>query len=363
MGLDRENKTKIAAVIVGAVFMTAGFIYYAKSADKRESSIISPDDSGEFTQTVRLEETSPGEAGEEISFPIDINKATAEELEEVDGIGSVISGMIIEYRASNGGIGDIGELTVIDGIGDDTIDKLGRYFFVDTEDYTKFTEPATTTAAKKTTAKQTTTAAAATTTTTTTTTSAKAQTEREVVFPIDINKVTYDELIMIPGIGDVTANRILAFREHSGRISNMEQLLEIDGIGEATCQELYYYLYVNGADYSELTTTTVTEAETAHKTKRTSVSQATTTAGTTRSVTTTTQTAEPPKRKKVNINTATASEIADALLIEPDMAQMIVDFRDKIGGYVNMLEILNLEFYDKRFSDEFYNSIVDYIEI
>lgn len=91
-----------------------------------------------------------------------------------------------------------------------------------------------------------------TATTTTITTQAPAE------FPIDINLVTYEELLQIKGVGDVTARAIIDFRESHGVITNMDMLIEISGIGESRLNLLKEYLYVSESD---CVTTTTTQAE------------------------------------------------------------------------------------------------------
>jgi competence ComEA-like helix-hairpin-helix protein len=71
--------------------------------------------------------------------------------------------------------------------------------------------------------------------------------EPEIVveFPLDLNIATYDELILIPRVGDVTAQRILQYRDHlGGYYDTLEQLMEIKGIGESTFDAIAPYLYV-----------------------------------------------------------------------------------------------------------------------
>jgi competence protein ComEA len=65
-----------------------------------------------------------------------------------------------------------------------------------------------------------------------------------VEFPLNLNTATYEELILIPRVGDVTAQRILQYRDHLGGYSTLEQLMEIKGIGEATFDTIAPYLYV-----------------------------------------------------------------------------------------------------------------------
>jgi DNA uptake protein ComE-like DNA-binding protein len=116
------------------------------------------------------------------------------------------------------------------------------------------------------------------------------------------------------------------------------------------------YLYVDKADYSAVTTTTAKTATTAATSKT-----AKSTSGS--SHTTTVQSTTQKQKRRVNINKADAAEIADALLIDDEAAEMIVWLREKIHGYSNILEVLYLEDFDKRYDTEFYNSIKDYIYI
>jgi competence protein ComEA len=62
--------------------------------------------------------------------------------------------------------------------------------------------------------------------------------------PLDINRATESDLILVTGIGEVTAKKILAMRSKLGRYKNIEQLTEIKGIKEKKLAKLRKYLYV-----------------------------------------------------------------------------------------------------------------------
>jgi competence protein ComEA len=62
--------------------------------------------------------------------------------------------------------------------------------------------------------------------------------------PLDINQVTEDELLLITGIGQATAEKILDLRSKLGRFRNIEQLMEIKGIKEKKLAKIRKYLYV-----------------------------------------------------------------------------------------------------------------------
>lgn len=156
-----------------------------------------------------------------------------------------------------------------------------------------------------------------------------AQEVTVVHFPVEINEVTLDELLAIKGIGDSLANKILGFRDSIGTIYNMDQLLQIDGIGQSTLALLKKHLYVSDKNYSALPSNTVVE----------------TTSPTTGTLANETKElgTEQRERRKVNINTATAEEIADCLLIDIQLADKIIELRETIDYFSNCLELLYVE--------------------
>ncbi|RKY85148.1 hypothetical protein DRQ09_07670 [candidate division KSB1 bacterium] len=60
----------------------------------------------------------------------------------------------------------------------------------------------------------------------------------------DINLITRDELESIPGIGPVLAKRIIDYRNKTGKISNLEELVNIKGIGKKKLVKIQKFLYV-----------------------------------------------------------------------------------------------------------------------
>ena len=55
---------------------------------------------------------------------VHLSSATAEQLDEVDGIGPTLAKRIIEYRDAHGGFGSIDELAQVDGIGEKRLATL-----------------------------------------------------------------------------------------------------------------------------------------------------------------------------------------------------------------------------------------------
>ena len=56
--------------------------------------------------------------------------------------------------------------------------------------------------------------------------------------PLDLNRAGVDQLDTLPGVGPVTAQRIVEWRSRNGRFARVEQLREIDGIGERRFEQL-----------------------------------------------------------------------------------------------------------------------------
>jgi competence protein ComEA len=56
--------------------------------------------------------------------------------------------------------------------------------------------------------------------------------------PISLGSATVEQLDQIEGIGPVTAQKIIEFRDQHGGLSSIEQLDEVDGIGPSTMQTL-----------------------------------------------------------------------------------------------------------------------------
>ena len=51
---------------------------------------------------------------------------------------------------------------------------------------------------------------------------------------IDLNTATKEELMTLPRVGEVLAERILEYRQTYGRFSAPEQIMDVEGIGQAT---------------------------------------------------------------------------------------------------------------------------------
>ncbi|MCL1839350.1 MAG: helix-hairpin-helix domain-containing protein, partial [Propionibacteriaceae bacterium] len=59
---------------------------------------------------------------------------------------------------------------------------------------------------------------------------------------VSINTATVQQLEVVPGIGPVIAQRIVAFRAAHRGFSSLEQLIEVDGIGHRNFPAISKYL-------------------------------------------------------------------------------------------------------------------------
>lgn len=72
------------------------------------------------------------------------------------------------------------------------------------------------------------------------------ETEAQIRFPIDINTASKEEFMALPGIGDVLAQRILAYREENGSFSTVEGLMNVEGIGEKRMEDILDLITIGG---------------------------------------------------------------------------------------------------------------------
>lgn len=61
---------------------------------------------------------------------------------------------------------------------------------------------------------------------------------------IDINTADTIDLTLLPGIGEVLAQRIVKYREENGPFQSLEELSNVDGIGQKRLDEIIKYAKV-----------------------------------------------------------------------------------------------------------------------
>lgn len=63
--------------------------------------------------------------------------------------------------------------------------------------------------------------------------------------PIQLNKASAEQLQALPGVGPALAERIVAYRNAHGPFQDVEQLVEVKGIGQAKLAKLKQSLTVD----------------------------------------------------------------------------------------------------------------------
>ena len=64
---------------------------------------------------------------------------------------------------------------------------------------------------------------------------------------LDLNTATREQLLKLPQVGEALADRILAYRAQYGKFVTVEQLADVEGIGEGLMQQLRGLVYVEDA--------------------------------------------------------------------------------------------------------------------
>lgn len=200
------------------------------------TSASSPDDNDiwEDDGSPRSARTSDPKGSPEVSvsFPIDINTASAEELMNINGIGSTTAEKIISYRNEHGNFLSEEELLNVDGIGSKKLSDIKDYIYIDPEIIAR---PAETTAIPDSSlyesGPETVTVAA----------------DGGTGFLIDLNTASADELMSIDGVGESTAEAIIEYANTAG-FDDITDLMNIPGIGEKRFEAIAPYVCVRKAN-------------------------------------------------------------------------------------------------------------------
>lgn len=70
--------------------------------------------------------------------------------------------------------------------------------------------------------------------------------EETVSFPVNINTADADTLAALPGIGQVLAERIVAYRRQNGSFRAIEEITNVEGIGEKKAEAILELITLGG---------------------------------------------------------------------------------------------------------------------
>lgn len=128
---------------------------------------------------------------------------------------------------------------------------------------------------------------------------------------LNLETVTFEDLVMIPGIGEQKAEDILEYRIKHG-FKTRTELMNIKGIGQKTYDKIADYFYIEGDSISIKS-----------QTEMDSLSAI-------------------PELIKVNINTATLDELTQLKGIGKKRAADIIKLRQELGGFTTKQQLLEI---------------------
>lgn len=111
----------------------------AETTTKSAGSTTAPVRQTEPAQPDAAELAFPEEAEPEISYPLDLNAATAEELETLPGVGAILAERIVSYREAVGGFQTLEELQQVNGIGSGIYSQIAPYLIYNRRTANDFT--------------------------------------------------------------------------------------------------------------------------------------------------------------------------------------------------------------------------------
>lgn len=205
----------------------------AETTTKSAGSTTAPVRQIEPAQPDAAELAFPEEAEPEISYPLDLNAATAEELETLPGVGAILAERIVSYREAVGGFQTLEELQQVNGIGSGIYFQIAPYLFIIGELQTISPESelpeATDVAAPELEPE-------------TAPESASASIPR-----LDINIATAEDFQKLPNVTQEQAEAIVRLRTQIQYFQNIYELLYADGMTDRLFLSIRNYLYVSFA--------------------------------------------------------------------------------------------------------------------
>lgn len=250
----------------------------------------------EFVSVREQLEAQPQQLVAQAGGKIDINTASSEELQELYRVGPKTAEKIILYRDENGPFKKIEDIMNVSGIGEKTFERMKDLITVGGG------------SAKASTAKKTTSTAKKTTSATTSSGSKK----------ININTASATELTQLKGVGPATAASIVEYRKANGNFKSTSDLVNVKGVGPKTVEGIKDQITISGGSSAKKATTATKSAKPAAS-------------------------AVSSGKSKVNINTASASELTKLSGVGPATASKIVEYREANGPFAKPEDLVNVK--------------------
>lgn len=133
---------------------------------------------------------------------------------------------------------------------------------------------------------------------------------------VEVNEATFDDLLLLPGIGPKLAQRIVDYRAAQGPFRNLDELRNIPGVGPVAMKRLRTLVYVADARPSAQTMPRGLSMDRGKSKKEALLSP-----------------------RSIDLNEAAAEELQKLPGIGPKLAQRIVEHRASRGPFVGLADI------------------------
>lgn len=223
---ERERTSMLSAgVILGA----AAMIRFVVMAPGEGAELLA--DRGSIADSLLAAGDSAAAEGERRSRPlgedekIDPNTASTEELDRLPGVGPATAERIVRERTEGGPFATVADLTRVSGIGPRSVERLRPHLRL-----TAGARPLSalgaglrSAGARSGTARQ---------------LSATVPPPTSPAAVLDLNHATVEELLALPGVGPIIAERIVALRASRGRFADVAELEEVPGVGSKSLERI-----------------------------------------------------------------------------------------------------------------------------
>ncbi|MBP7654606.1 helix-hairpin-helix domain-containing protein [Candidatus Dependentiae bacterium] len=236
------------------------------------------------------------------SLKLDLNKAVADDLMEISGIGKTTAQKIIKYREDNGNFKTIDDLKNVSGIGDTKFETFKYYLTVadfDSDKNMVFIESSKkrnqsdeirtdmeNPRSKKKSGK-------------------KILSSSDDGDKVDINNADMETLTSIKSVGKSAAQRIIDYREENNGFKNIDDLKNIKGFGPKKIEKIREFVTIER--YKKKKYTGKEEVE------------------------------------PINLNSSEYEELRQIPFVTVKIAREIIKYREKKGGFSKITELKNIQ--------------------
>ncbi len=149
-------------------------------------------------------------------------------------------------------------------------------------------------------------------------------------FPININTADEEKLMLLEGIGEALSSRIVEYRNENGYFNNVEEIMNVPGIGNGIFNDISKYIYVEDPYYptEPAQIEPISEVEPVYEYEEETEPE----------ITVTLEDVAP-----IELNSANAELLMLLPYVDEIIAGEIIELRASIGGFSHPYELLYVE--------------------